>query len=93
MSTTWTPSRLKNATIGVRTATYEGHPGSHDIKALVIKEKHPEIFTFEAISIGDDTGQAFIVPLDESSRETAEYILRAIAAYKENTDETYMPNL
>lgn len=93
MSTVWKPSRLKNATIGVRAATYEAHPKPNDLKGLILREKHPEIFTFEAISIGDDTGQAFIVPLDESSRETAEYILRAIAAYKETTDETHMPNL
>ena len=48
-----------------------------------MKERYPEIFKSDAISIGDTKGQAFIIPLDESSRETADLILKAIAAYKE----------
>lgn len=75
----WNPERLKNAKIGVRTATYEGIPATPNEAAM--KQKHPQLFKFNAISVGDDNGQAFIVPLDESSREVAEYIIRAIAAY------------
>jgi hypothetical protein len=80
MSTVWTSTRLKKACIGVRSGKYEAIPATPREEA--IKEKHPEIFKFQAISIGDNGGQAFFVPLDESSRETAEYILRAIAAYE-----------
>lgn len=79
MSTLWTPERLKKASINVRSAKYEAVPATPREEA--IKKDHPEIFEMKAISVGDNNGQAFIVPLDESSRETAEYILRAIAAY------------
>jgi hypothetical protein len=80
MSTVWTSTRLKKARINVRSGKYEAIPSTPREEA--IKEEYPEIFKFEAISIGDNGGQAFFVPLDESSRETAEYILRAIAAYE-----------
>ena len=82
---TWSSKRLKAASIGKKAAGYvvtaeyvlipeSGHERS-------IYEAHPERLSFSAISVGDSSGQAFLVPLDESSRETAEYILRAIAAY------------
>jgi len=79
MSITWTPQRIKMARIGIRTAEYEGIPST--IHESLVKQAHPELFKFTAISIGDNSGQAFLVPLDESSKETADYILRAIAAY------------
>lgn len=36
---------------------------------------------FTALSIGTESGQLCIVPLDESSRENAEFIVRACNAY------------
>jgi hypothetical protein len=80
MSKVWSLERLKKAKLGVRVATYEAIPANaHEAE---MKESHPELFKFEAISIGDDSGQAFLVPLDESSKETAELIIEAIAAYQ-----------
>lgn len=79
MKPPWSPERLKQAKIGVRIAAYEAIPAT--IHEAAMKQKHPQMFKFEAISVGDDNGQAFIVPLDESSRDVAEYIIRAIAAY------------
>lgn len=78
----WTKKRLKKASIAERVATYHAIPASPYEEAMKIK--HPGLFEFRAISIGDKTGQAFIVPLDESDRETAELILRAIQAYEGN---------
>ena len=75
----WSIKRIKNASIGMFSANYEVIPNTEEtIKA---KEAYPHLFSFKAISVGDKNGQAFIVPLDESSKETAEYILRAIKAY------------
>jgi hypothetical protein len=82
MSKIWTAKRLKLATIGKRIATYEAIAATPEEEK--IKMQQPKIFKFPAISIGDAHGQAFLVPLDESSRETAEYIIRAIAAYEGN---------
>ena len=80
MGKKWSPKRLKSATIGERVATYEVIPAtSYEVE---MRERYPQIFKFEAISIGDNKGQAFLVPLDESSREVTEYLLRAIAAYE-----------
>lgn len=80
MSKVWSLERLKKAKFGVRVATYEAIPANaHEAE---MKESHPQLFKFEAISIGDDSGQAFLVPLDESSKETAELIIKAIAAYQ-----------
>ena len=75
----WPKERIKLATIGVREATYEVIPATE--YEISIKLAKPEMFKFRAISIGDEKGQMFFVPLDESSLGTAEYILRAIAAY------------
>ena len=80
MTKVWSLERLKSAKISVRTATYEGIPANEQEEMM--KKLHPEIFSFEAISIGDGNGQAFLVPLDESSKETAELIIKAIAAYQ-----------
>lgn len=76
----WSAKRIKAATIGARLGNYEAIPATSEEKAM--SKIAPNILKFKAISIGDDKGQAFFVPLDESSRKTAEYILRAIAAYK-----------
>lgn len=73
----WTAKRLKRATLGARENTYEAVPMS-----ILEQMALGDHVRFQAVSIGDDRGQAFIVPLDESSVETAEYILRAIAAYE-----------
>lgn len=80
MSKIWSKERIKNAIIGLREGEYEAIAKlPHEI---ICKLNHPELFKFKAISIGDNKGQAFIVPLDESSKETAEFILRAIKAYQ-----------
>lgn len=79
MAKVWSLKRLKSAKFGVRVATYEAIPANP--QEAEMKENHPQLFKFEALSIGDDNGQAFLVPLDESSKETAELIIRAIAAY------------
>lgn len=79
MSKVWTIERLKKATIAKRTAQYKVIPATEREKA--IEKSHPHIFTFEAISIGDGSGQAFLVPLDESGEGVAKLILKAIAAY------------
>lgn len=76
----WNKERLKNAAIGDRIAKYKAIPAN--AAEALYEKSHPEIFNFEAISIGDDGGQAFLIPLDESDNETAEYILRAIKAYQ-----------
>lgn len=80
MKPPWSPERLKQAKIGVRIAAYKAIPATPYEAAM--EEINPQMFNFDAISVGDDNGQAFIVPLDESSRDVAEYIIRAIAAYK-----------
>ncbi|MEE9374514.1 MAG: hypothetical protein V3V00_15775 [Saprospiraceae bacterium] len=76
----WNIKRIKNATIAPRVAKYAGIPANE--REEKIKKSHPLLFNFNALSVGDDTGQAFIIPLDESDRELAEYILRAINAYE-----------
>jgi len=80
MSTIWNKERIKKAKIAPRIGIYETIPQS--TKETQAKQDYPDIFKFKNISIGDGEGQAFFVPLDESSCETAEYILRAIKAYK-----------
>lgn len=79
MSVNWSSDRLKRASIGVRENKYEAIPTSP--QEMQAKETYPQLFEFNAVSVGDENGQAFLVPLDESSKETAEYILRAIATY------------
>ena len=76
----WNLDRLKMATIAPLTAKYKGIAETE--AQIAVEIAHPELFYFSAISIGDDHGQACIIPLDESSKTTAELILRAIAAYK-----------
>lgn len=89
MSKVWSLERLKKAKFGVRVATYEAIPAnSYEAEN---KEKHPHLFKFEALSIGDESGQAFLVPLDESSKETAELIIKAIAAYQGGGQQSMGP--
>lgn len=76
----WDKERLKSAAIGARAAKYEAIPA--DEQEEKHKVENPELFSFFAVSVGDEEGQAFFVPLDESDRDTAEYILRAIEAYQ-----------
>jgi hypothetical protein len=76
----WSIDRLKKATLGEKSGSYKVIPKTE--RELNISKINPEIFEFEAISIGDRSGQALFIPLDESSKKTAEYILRAIASYK-----------
>jgi hypothetical protein len=76
----WGINRLKGASIAPNVAEYEAIPSTSEQQYF--KQIKPELFKFQAISIGDENGQAFIVPLDESGRGTAELILKALAAYK-----------
>lgn len=76
----WDIKRLKGATLALKVAQYEAV--ALTLEQVTMKRLHPELFNFEAISVGDEDGQAFIVPLDESGRGTAELILKALAAYK-----------
>ena len=80
MSVNWSPQRLKRASLGLASGRYEATPTTPEM--IDAKKRNPDLFKFDAVSIGDEGGQAFIVPLDESSLQTAMYILRAIAAYQ-----------
>lgn len=84
MSQTWSLERLKRANLGTRSAIYEAIPSTP--YETEMKEKYPQLFRFEAISIGDDDGQALIIPLDDCSKETADLILKAIAAYQDGQE-------
>jgi len=83
MGITWSIERLKGATIAPRVATYQVIPA--DEREEEMKKKYPEKFKFQVVSIGDKDGQAFFVPLDESSLKTAQYILKTIKEYQLNT--------
>ena len=48
---------------------------------------------FEALSVGDKDGQAFLVPLDESGIQTAKLILDAIAAYNHDRNCELVTNV
>ena len=84
MSNEWSLDRLKKATLGARVASYKAIPTTEQEKAAA--ERYPKVFKFQAVSIGDKNGQAFFVPLDESSKKTAELIINAIAAYSEDEE-------
>jgi hypothetical protein len=81
MNNMWNLKRLKKVSLGIKTANYIAVPETKQEQEIA--KIHPEIFSFSAISVGDEGGQAFIVPLDESSKETAELIIKALQAYKE----------
>lgn len=85
MSIIWTKERAINASIGARKGKYEAIP--EDKRAIEVRRTHPHLFKFEAVSVGDSSGQMFFVPLDESSEETAHFILKAIKFYIENNNE------
>ena len=82
---TWTLERLKGARINVREGHYKAIP--EDDRARAFEQIDPSLFDFRAISIGDGGGQAFIVPLDESSRIAADLILAAIKAHMPSTEK------
>ena len=72
----WTKERLKNIYIAPKKVRYKVIPITSEEK--VKAKRHPEILEFDALSVGDENGQAFIVPLDESSREVAEIIINTL---------------
>jgi len=76
----WSVERIKGAVIGTRSSEYLANPKSEYEKNMF--KTYPHLANFEALSIGDIAGQALLIPLDESSREVAEYVLRAIKAYE-----------
>ena len=78
----WSLKRLKAAKLSPRQATYEVSAIPSSPYEASVQESHPQLFSFEALSIGDSNGQALFIPLDESSEETAKLILAAIAAYQ-----------
>jgi hypothetical protein len=78
----WSAERMSGASIAPRVGKYEAIPQT-DHESWV-KEINPELFTFETVSVGDTGGQLFFVPLDESSKENAEFILEAIKFYVNN---------
>lgn len=81
----WTLERLKGASIAPIEATYKAIPET--VQQRIIALTNPELFTFQAISIGDDEGQAFIVPMDESGKGTVELIFKALAQYDPSEEE------
>lgn len=82
MGTIWSKERAMNASLGLRKGSYEAIP--EDSRAREVKRTHPHLFKFQAVSVGDKSGQMFFVPLDESSEETASFILEAIKFYIEH---------
>lgn len=75
----WDKNRIKQASLSDVSARYKALP---TLEQIEMAKDHPEIFEFEAISVGDSDGQCFFIPLDESDKDTAEYIIRAIKAYQ-----------
>lgn len=80
--TNWSAERMSGASIAPRIGQYEAIPQTYHESR--VKETNPELFTFETVSVGDTGGQLFFVPLDESSKENAEFILEAIKFYVNN---------
>jgi hypothetical protein len=80
--TTWSQQRMSGASIAPRIGKYEAIPQTYHESR--VKETNPELFSFETVSVGDTGGQLFFVPLDESSKENAEFILEAIKFYIQN---------
>ena len=75
----WENERIKNVNIGSLSAVYKVTPVSYAEKQAF--KTNPEIFEFEALSIGNNAGQMCIIPLDDSSKENAEYIVEALKYY------------
>lgn len=80
----WDLDRLCGASLAPKKATYKVVP-TKEYQIAVFKT-NPELFEFEAVSVGDDDGQAFIIPLDESSEEVADLVITALKFYKEYGD-------
>ena len=72
---TWSKERLSKISLGIRTSKYKAIPDTP------LPPYQEYLLNFEGLSIGDDNGQLCIIPLDDCSKETAEYILKAIKAY------------
>lgn len=89
--TDWSISRLSSASIAPRKGHYTAVPQTPEEYAY--RDTHPELFSFEAMSVGDKGGQAFLVPLDESSEATAELIIAAINAYAASVTEDPLARL
>lgn len=77
----WDLDRLCGASLAPKKATYKAVPSTP--YQIAVSETNPELFEFEAVSVGDDEGQAFIIPLDESSEEVAGIVIKALEFYKE----------
>lgn len=86
MSTVWTKDRLLAAGLAPREGKYEVIPATPHEEFM--KTLHPHLFSFNAVSIGDDSGQLCVVPLDESSKESAQFIVEAIKFYVKHIEET-----
>lgn len=86
MSTVWTKDRLLAAGLAPREGKYEVIPATPHEEYM--KAKHPHLFSFQAVSIGDDSGQLCFVPLDESSEESAQFIVEAIKFYVNHLEGT-----
>lgn len=84
MSVIWSSDRLKDVSLAPRVGTYECVPQSdHEYK---VKATHPHLFSLQAVSIGDSKGQMCLVPLDESSEETAKFIVEAVKFYTKHLE-------
>ena len=84
----WSLKRLQGAKIAPYEAEYDVTPLNRTEEEIrKVRETNPELFKFRAISIGDMNGQAFIVPMDESGRGTAELIIKALKAYKQTQED------
>lgn len=81
MSKMWSLERIKGTSLAPRVGKYKVTPTSESEEKFKIT--HPHLFEFEAVSVGDGKGQMFLVPLDESSKETAQFILDAVKFYAE----------
>lgn len=86
----WSLKRLQGAAIAPKEALYDVTPLCRsEAEIAEVRKSNPELFKFKAISVGDGHGQAFIVPLDESGRGTAELIIKALKAYRQTEEEHY----
>lgn len=73
---------MSGASLAPQIGRYEAIPQSD--REYKVKVTHPHLFEFDTVSVGDGKGQLFFVPLDESSKENAEFILEAINFYIQN---------
>lgn len=89
--------------IGPRVGRYKSIPANEDERAALEKIGHMQ---FDALSVGTESGQVAIIPLDESNRANAELIAQApeffrllrsarcaIAYLSQDIPEPYLPLL